>query len=221
MQTQITAEDYLLAIYELMESYGEARLTEIARILNVAPSSVEEKLDKMTASGLTKKNKRGSFELTEAGMRVALVAVRKHRLAERLLTDILGMPWAEAHEESRILEHAIDEKIADIIENRTQSRFCPHGNPIPDKDGRVMPVDDLPLLKVEGKARITRITYEEFDTLYTADALGLRPGAEISVDRDGNSVRIRTRDEEGRERTFRISDDLALVIRAKPLEREA
>ncbi|MGC8636359.1 MAG: metal-dependent transcriptional regulator [Thermoprotei archaeon] len=218
MQPEITVEDYLLAMYELLESHGEARLSEIAQILEIAPSSVEEKLAKMAASGLVRKNKRGAFELTDEGMEKALKIVRKHRLAEVLLTDILGMPWAEAHEESRVLEHAIDEKIADLIERKVSSRYCPHGNPIPDKEGRVAQLADLPVSKVRGSARVTRITFEEFDTLYMVEALGLKPGAVISVEQGPDGLRVHQKDESGREREFRISRELAEVVRAMPLE---
>ncbi|WP_449462700.1 metal-dependent transcriptional regulator [Tardisphaera miroshnichenkoae] len=218
MQPEITIEDYLLAMYELLESHGEARLSEMAQILEIAPSSVDEKLAKMTASGLVRKNKRGAFELTDEGMQRALKIVRKHRLAELLLTDILGMPWAEAHEESRVLEHAIDDKIGDLIEKKVSARYCPHGNPIPDKEGRVAQLEDLPISKLHGSARVTRITFEEFDTLYMAEALGLKPGALIFVEQGPEGVRVRQKDESGREREFRVSRDLADVVRAMPLE---
>ncbi|MFP3220386.1 MAG: metal-dependent transcriptional regulator [Candidatus Marsarchaeota archaeon] len=215
MQISISDEDYLLVIYELLESRGEARTGEIAKIIGIAPASAEDKMGKLIRDGLLTKNGRGSFEFTEKGYELALAVVRKHRLAERLLTDLLGVNWAEAHDESRVIEHAIDDKIASLIEGKLDAKFCPHGNPIPDKDGHVVDLGDLPLSKLRGKAVITRVTYEEFDTLRVVEALGLTPGSSVRVEKRGADLWV-VLSKDGS--AVRIPKDIQEVIRGKPLE---
>jgi len=214
VQNQITEEDYLLAIYELLEGKGEARTSEIASILRVTPGSAEDKLLKMIGAGQLRKNGRGSFEFTQEGYKDAVMAVRKHRLAERMLTDLLGIGWAEAHDESRIIEHAIDEKIAALIEDKLKPLFCPHGNPIPDKNGYISKLNDLPLSKITGRAVVTRIPYEEFDTLYLVDALGLKPGSEVIVEREGNEIWLNVLKNGNK---IRLSKVLADIVRGAQL----
>ncbi|MDP7974675.1 MAG: metal-dependent transcriptional regulator [Thermoprotei archaeon] len=209
-------EDYLLAVYELIDSWGSARLADVCKIIGVAPSSAMQKLDRMTSQGILLKNGRGNYELTESGMRLALKAVRKHRLAERLLTDVLGLGWAEAHEESRLIEHAIDERIAKAIEGKTGAVTCPHGNPIPSSTGSVEGQQDFPLDSLSGKVVVSRVSYEEFETLYVLEAMGIRPGTKLQVDVEKDAVLLHLTDG-----TRRVSKALAHVLRGRPLEEMA
>jgi len=139
---------------------------------------------RMTAEGLVKANK-GTITLTETGKRLAEQVVRRHRLAERFLTDILGLSWSEAHTEAGRWEHVISEPVekamARVLDNPTT---CPHGNPIPGT--RYRPPATIPLASVRIGSRFTvdRITEElEFTPgllEYLEDA-SIQPGRSGSV----------------------------------------
>jgi DtxR family Mn-dependent transcriptional regulator len=123
--------------------------------------------------------------LTDAGRRLAEDIVRRHALAERLLTDLLKMPWHESHEEAHRVEHAITPKLeARLLQALGNPTTCPHGNPIPGL-GTVAP-DEFPLDQVQtgDELLIQRITEEAEDDLQLMQYLqehGVEPGARMRV----------------------------------------
>ena len=124
-------EQYCEAIFELDEDDLDVIQARIAERLGVSRPAVSEMIRRMTGEGLVRSAK-GKIKLTPAGMELAERVVRRHRLAERFLTDILGLSWAEAHHEAGKWEHVlsspVEAAINRLLDNPTT---CPHGNPIP------------------------------------------------------------------------------------------
>ncbi len=135
-----TVEDYLQAIYSL-EGEGETVISaRLARRMRVTPPTAWATVQRMVRDGRVELDAKKVVRLTEAGRAAAEDIVRRHRLSERFLTDILGLGWAEAHEEAHRFEHAmssrLEERILALLGNPTH---CPHGSPIPGTGGRVAP----------------------------------------------------------------------------------
>ncbi|MGF1599374.1 MAG: metal-dependent transcriptional regulator [Acidimicrobiales bacterium] len=124
-------EEYCETIFELAEDGVNVIQARIAERLEVSRPAVSEMVRRMTDEGLVVTNGT-TIELTEQGQQLARTMVRRHRLAERFLTDMLGLSWAEAHHEAGKWEHVIspvvEAAIMDALDNPTT---CPHGNPIP------------------------------------------------------------------------------------------
>ena len=126
-------EEYCEAIYELREDDVEVIQARIAERLEISRPAVSEMIRRLEGAGLV--NIDGAIKLTEAGNRLAEKVVRRHRLAERFLTDILGLSWADAHTEAGKWEHVISEPVeAAMVRVLGDPTTCPHGNPIPGSD---------------------------------------------------------------------------------------
>jgi DtxR family Mn-dependent transcriptional regulator len=127
-------EEYCEAIWELAEDDIAVIQARIAERLDVSRPAVSEMIRKLDAEGLVSSD--GSkIGLTSEGRRLAERVVRRHRLAERFLTDILKLSWAEAHQEAGKWEHVISKRVEDAIDDLLGSpTTCPHGNPIPGSD---------------------------------------------------------------------------------------
>ncbi len=126
-------EEYCEAIYELHEDDVDVIQARIAERLNVSRPAVSEMMRRLEAEGLIVS--KGGIELTTEGRRLAEQVVRRHRLAERFLTDILHLSWADAHQEAGKWEHIISEPVeAAIVRVLGNPTTCPHGNPIPGAD---------------------------------------------------------------------------------------
>lgn len=124
-------EEYCEAIWELAEDDISVIQARIAERLDVSRPAVSEMIRKLDAEGLVATDA-GSISLTADGRRLAERVVRRHRLAERFLTDILGLSWADAHQEAGKWEHVISEPVEHAIDRLLGSpTTCPHGNPIP------------------------------------------------------------------------------------------
>ncbi len=123
-------EEYCEAIFELHEDDVDVIQARIAERLGVSRPAVSEMIRRMEHEGLVEVER--TVRLTPSGTRLAEQVVRRHRLAERLLTDILGLSWAEAHQEAGKWEHVISDNVETaIIRLLEDPTTCPHGNPIP------------------------------------------------------------------------------------------
>ncbi len=153
-------EQYCEAIFELREDDLDVIQARIADRLGVSRPAVSEMIRRMTAEGLVRTNK-GTIGLTESGRRLAEQVVRRHRLAERFLTDILGLAWAEAHHEAGKWEHVLSEPVEAAI-NRLLDHptTCPHGNPIPGSRYEAPDAVALIDLDVGGAFTVSRIPEE-------------------------------------------------------------
>jgi DtxR family Mn-dependent transcriptional regulator len=127
-----TVEEYLETIYN-MAMEGEIVIgARLAQKFRVAPPTVTEMLKRLVRDGYVEMDNKRQVTLTEAGNQIAESVLRRHRLTERFLVDILGMQWHQVHEEAERLEHSISDAVeAGVIARLENPTTCPHGNPIP------------------------------------------------------------------------------------------
>jgi len=194
------AEEYLEAIYRLEKKKGFAgfaRTMELARQLKVVPGSVTNTIESLERRGLVIHEPYKGVKLTEKGRKLALNVLRRHRLAERLLTDILHLDWSEAHDAACKLEHAIPADIIKPLEKALgHPKTCPHGNPIPTACGGILEEKSEPLVNLSPKVRgiIVKIIEEKADVLQHLATLGITPGVIVEVEKKasfGGPVTIR------------------------------
>ena len=127
-----TVEEYLETIYNLSMENEIVIGARLAERFHVAPPSVTEMLKRLVRDGYVVMNNKRQITLTEPGYRAAEAVLRRHRLTERFLVDMLGMQWHEVHEEACRLGHFISGAVeARVIANLNNPLTCPHGNPIP------------------------------------------------------------------------------------------
>jgi len=182
---QIAPEMYLKTIYNLESKTGAARTGDIATILGITPGSVTNTLEVLESKGLVAREPYKGVKLTGEGLKLALSVFRRHRLAERLLTDVLKLDWTDSHDEACKLEHVISDHVAKSIEKALgQPQTCPHGNPIPAEDGTMPPSKDQPLSELGNgeAATVSRIPDPNAEILRYLATLGMFPGVEIEVE---------------------------------------
>src|SRR5918992_5150102 len=152
-------EEYCECIYELAEDDVDVIQARIADRLGVSRPAVSEMVRRMAAEGLVRVG--GTIQLTEQGVALAERIVRRHRLAERFLTDVLELSWADAHRQAGRWEHVIDESVEVAMDRLLGSpTTCPHGNPIPGSDYRATEAVPLAELDVGATFTVTRIPEE-------------------------------------------------------------
>src|SRR3954453_14673483 len=153
-------EEYCEAIYELREDDLSVIQARIAERLGVARAGGSEKIRRMTTEGLVSTTN-GTVSLSDTGRALAEQVVRRHRLAERFLTDILGLSWAEAHHEAGKWEHVLSEPVEAAINRLLDNpTTCPHGNPIPGSEYEAPDAIALCDLAVAGDFTVSRIPEE-------------------------------------------------------------
>ena len=186
MTAEVTAvvEEYLEAIYKLQERSGVARTSDIVKMLQVAPGTVTNTVERLEREGYVTHEPYKGVKLTEKGLRTAMHVLRRHRLSERLLTDILHMKWDKVHDAACKLEHGITDEIIKPLEKALgHPKTCPHGNPIPTKCGGIIVEEShsLTALNEREQGVIVKITEEKPDLLHYLNTMGLVPGASIEI----------------------------------------
>ena len=182
---QIAPEMYLKTIYTLEGKMGSAKTGDIAKILGITPGSVTNTLEVLEGKGLVAREPYKGVKLTASGRKLALLVFRRHRLAERMLTDLLHFDWTESHDEACKLEHVVSERLANSIEKSLGNpRTCPHGNPIPDEAGAIQPNKGQPLSDLNSGevAILTHIPDENTEILSYLARLGMFPGTKIEIE---------------------------------------
>ena len=174
-------EEYCEAIFELREDDVEVIQARIADRLGVSRPAVSEMIRRMEHQGLVDLD--GHIRLTRAGSRLAESVVRRHRLAERLLTDVLGLSWAEAHQEAGRWEHVISDSVEQaLVRLLKDPTTCPHGNPIPGSAYEAPDTVALANVGVGGGFTVMRIP-EELE--FAPGLLEFLEGAAIQPGREG------------------------------------
>jgi DtxR family Mn-dependent transcriptional regulator len=177
-------EEYLEAIYRLEREGSGVTTSGLASELGVSAASVSGMLKKLAADGYIDHQSRGEARLTPKGLVIGAQVVRRHRLAERLLTDVLGMGWDEVDAEACKLEHAISARVEErLIDVLGDPQTCPHGHPIPPADGSEPPRPGIPLaqLDVGSETTVYGVTEDVPEILRYLATVGLRPGAQVTV----------------------------------------
>lgn len=189
-------EEYTETIYELAEDDIVVIQARIAERLDVSRPAVSEMIRRMQGEGLVTVSDRGEISLTVSGESLATTIVRRHRLAERFLTDVLDLDWTTAHHEAGRWEHVISPEVeAAMLRVLEDPTTCPHGNPIPGSD-YTEPANTVVLATIEagGDFTVVRIPEElEFQPgqLEFLEASGLMPGrlgTMLSIAPDGTAT---------------------------------
>ena len=178
-------EEYLEAIYKMSQEEGPVIAARLAERMSVSPPTVADMLRRLSKNGFIGVDRKQGVVLTRKGTEAAETLVRRHRLAERMLTDVLGLGWDEVHDEACRLEHAISDQVEEkLAEKLGNPETCPHGHPIPgSKAAKAHRKPPRPLsdLRVGDEAVIERVSEEEPQLLHYLATLGLLPKARIRV----------------------------------------
>ncbi|MDX1995269.1 MAG: metal-dependent transcriptional regulator [bacterium] len=188
-ELSITMREYLAEIYRLSDREGATQqgyisTSALAELLDVSAPAVNRMVTKLKDQHLLIHEPYQGIALTEAGQKEALTMLRRHRITEAFLVNVMGFAWHEIHEEaSRIsgtLSEALTQRMADMAGNPT---ICPHGEPIPAEDGTMPDLQDILLAEAPQNTPlyVTRVRTREADRLQYLAALGLVPGAEVTV----------------------------------------
>jgi DtxR family Mn-dependent transcriptional regulator len=173
-------EDYLEEIKRLEEDGDRITATVLARTLDVSLPSASEMLKRLGAEGYLTREKAGTILLTPEGRRLAHTMLRRHRLVECLLVDMLGMAWYEVHGEAHKIEHAISPRVEEAMAKALDyPDYCPHGHPICPVDLRRL--RRLSELEPGEEGVVAQISEVQEEVLPYLDQLGIRPGTELSV----------------------------------------
>ncbi|KYH39717.1 MAG: DtxR family transcriptional regulator [Candidatus Bathyarchaeota archaeon B63] len=214
-----TTEEYLEIIYRLEEKSGVATTSDLVKSLKVAPGTVTNTIARLEKESLLIHKPYRGVKLTEKGRRIALRTIRKHRLSERLLTDLLDVEWEKVHEAACKLEHSISDEIAKKIEKALgHPKTCPHGNPIPTECGGIIEEESRPLsdLKMGERGVIAKITDERMEILQYLSSLNVRPNKIVEIIEKaplGGPITIRI---EGKDRA--LSQEVASLIKIRAVK---
>lgn len=184
-----TVENYIKAIYQGQAALSpEVRLVpmgHVASALGVTPGTATTMVKALAESGLAEYEPYSGVRLTTAGERLALLVLRRHRLVELFLVQVLGMSWDEVHEDAEHLEHVVSERVIERIDEMLgRPTHDPHGDPIPTAEGS-MPTrhhDSLLTCPISTPLRVTRITDQDPAFLRFVERNGLKPGQVVEVE---------------------------------------
>lgn len=175
-------EDYLSAIYRLGDD-DRATTGQIADALGISQASVTNFLKKASSEGLVHHEAHRGARLTEEGRREALKVIRRHRVVERFLVDVLDLAWDRVDDEAHRLEHAVSDVVIDRMEELLDDAdHCPHGYPIPDEGLAVSTEPGRPLTDLEPGSEVEIVRVDETPELlrYLAER-DLYPGTRLTV----------------------------------------
>jgi DtxR family Mn-dependent transcriptional regulator len=209
----VAEEEYLQTIYWLEEAQLPITAANVARAMQVSAPTVHEMVGRLEGDGYITRKADKSLEFTVSGREHASAVVKRHRLIERFLTDVLGIPWDEVHEEAERLEHAM----SPVLEERMLAAIgdaatCPHGHPITGEREFGVPLAD-----VEDGASVVVLRFENEaeDLLHYLKHSGLYPGLSGTVERaDGDVTVVPSGDAEPATVTESVAETVA--VRADP-----
>ena len=172
--SNISQEDYLSAIYKYQDDQGRIKPNIIAEKLGVSNAAVTDMLRKLSKEKYVNYEKYKSINLTEKGRAYARNMVRRHRIWEVFLNQVVGMPWDKVHDEAHRLEHSSSDELINRMEEMLEfPEYDPHGDPIPSKEGKVPKLKKnipLSLLKEGEKGEVIRVNdFDEGFLVYIAE----------------------------------------------------
>src|SRR4029077_7817350 len=210
----VAEEEYLQTLFWLQEAGLGMTGANVARAMQLSAPTVHEMVGRLERDGYITRDRDRTLAFTASGAEHAAQVVRRHRLIERFLTDVLGVPWDEVHEEAERLEHAMspnpEERMLAAIGG---ANTCPHGHPLV-AGARL---DGVPLADVEVGAAVTVLRFEnegESVLHYLKDS-GLEPGLE-GVLAERNAERVVLEGADGRRVTLTVSVAETVSVRADP-----
>lgn len=178
-------EEYLEAIFKLQEETSEpVSITRLAEHMGLSAASASEMVKRLSQTGTVDYSPNREISLTAEGEKQASQVVRRHRLSERLLTDVLGFSWENVHDEACKLEHAISPEVEERLAAKLGNpETCPHGHPIPKPDGSFDKAATRRLSEVDAGETCVVVMVKEDDPelLRYLGQLGIKPGAVLIV----------------------------------------
>jgi DtxR family Mn-dependent transcriptional regulator len=180
----ITVENYLKQIYQEQPRTGLVPMGQLAAAVGVTAGTATSMMKALSEAGLVDYEPRSGVRLTEAGSRLALQVLRRHRLIELFLVQVLKLDWSQVHEEAEELEHAISDRVLQKMDELLgHPDTDPHGDPIPPATGkpRKLELCSLAECALEQPMRIARMMDQSPQFLKFANEHGLTPGAEVAV----------------------------------------
>lgn len=180
-----TVENYIKTIYKLSQkTEGGVNTNAISESLGTKAATVTDMLKKLNAQNLIEYKKYQGVTLTRSGSQMALDIIRKHRMWEVFLVEKLDFKWDEVHDLAEELEHINSTELIDRLEVFLGNpKFDPHGDPIPDKQGKIQQLDQVPLseLKPQESGLITGVRDSSKEFLQFLDAQNIQLGNEITI----------------------------------------
>src|SRR5205807_2617512 len=173
---------------------------QVAAALRVTPGTATTMIKALAESGLAEYEPYSGVRLTAAGERLAALALRRHRLVELFLVQVMGMSWADVHEDAEQLEHVVSDRLIDRIDEMLgRPTHDPHGDPIPTADGEITArhLDSLLTCPLGTPLKVTRISDQDPAFLRFIESNDLKPGEPVEVEsRDdvADSVMLKQRD---------------------------
>jgi DtxR family Mn-dependent transcriptional regulator len=210
-------EEYLEAIYKEQSKGEPASTSFLARDLGVSQPAVSDMLKNLENKGLIDYQSSKGAILTDLGVERALGVIRRHRLWERFLTDVLGMKWDKVHDVACKLEHLdvpeVEERLAVILGD---TNTCPHGHSIPDKEGNVKEEKTLPLTSFQPLQRVNIIAIDEGnpELLRDIEKKGLKPQVIVTIRKKNEDGSLEL---EVGNKKIRINEKLAAILLAEPV----
>ncbi len=177
-------ENYIKNIYKLQAHEGKVTTSSLSKNLNISPASVSEMIKKLAEEGTLTHTPYKGVELTNEGKQTALRIIRKHRLWEMFLVDVLKFGWDEIDEEAEKFEHIMSDKMEDKIDEVLgYPKVDPHGDPIPAKDGTIKHTISFPLTDAAEGAivRVLRVSDADSELLQYVSSIGISLNKEIHI----------------------------------------
>ena len=201
-----TVENYLKAIFlaesQLTDGQRLLPMGQLAAALGVAPGTATTMVKALSESGLVEYEPYNGVRLSTAGSRLAALVLRRHRLIELFLVQVLGMRWDEVHDDAEHLEHVVSERLIERIDELLgHPEVDPHGDPIPSREGELVrrQLDSLLTCPLHTIVTVTRVTDQDAAFLRFIEHHHLKPGQSIEVearDEVSDSVRVRGKDDQ-------------------------
>ncbi|MCP9491442.1 MAG: metal-dependent transcriptional regulator [Solirubrobacteraceae bacterium MAG38_C4-C5] len=211
----VAEEEYLQTLLWLQEAQLQLTGANVARAMRLSAPTVHEMIGRLERDGYITRAADKQISFTESGLEHAEGVVRRHRLIERFLTDVLNIPWDEVHEEAERLEHAMSPVLeARMLAAIGDAKTCPHGHPIAAGHRR----EGVPLADVEIGAAVTVLRFENEaeDLLHYLKASGLEPGLRGRVAQPDDDDHVTVEADGGERCTVTRSVGETVAVRADP-----
>jgi DtxR family transcriptional regulator, Mn-dependent transcriptional regulator len=216
-----TVENYLKALLQAQIGFRSDDLVPMGRLaaaLGVVPGTATTMVKTLAESGLVRYEPYAGVRLTPAGEKLAAMVLRRHRLIELFLVNVMGMSWTEVHEEAEHLEHAVSERLIERIDEMLgRPAVDPHGDPIPDPEGTVdrREYDTLLTCPLGARVAVSRVTDQDTSFLRFVERHDLKPGSVVEVaERDEAADSVRLKGENDREITIGARAASKVLVRA-------
>jgi DtxR family Mn-dependent transcriptional regulator len=217
----VAEEEYLQILFWLQEAGLPMTAANVARAMQLSAPTVHEMIGRLERDRYVTRGADRAIAFTDSGATHAEGIVRRHRLIERFLTDVLGVPWDEVHEEAERLEHAM----SPVLEERMlaaigDAKTCPHGHPI--VAGARLAGVPLADVEVGASVRVLRFENEAEDLLHYLKASGLEPGLEgVLAERDDEHVVVQADGGEALTLTLSVAETVSVIADPSPPMRTA